>query len=62
MTEEGRYIRQVKFDNIFMEEFELLFYMRGMTYDDVENLTSYERKRFHSMLVEHLKKHPPLFG
>ena len=47
-----------------MEEFDLMYYMRGgITYSDVEEMPTFDRKRLHKMLVEYLKEHPPtLFG
>lgn len=47
-----------------MEEFELMYYMRGgMSYEDIENMTGLDRKKFHMMMVDHLKEHPPvIFG
>ena len=46
-----------------MQEFELIYYMRGMNYTDVENMTGSDRDKLHYMLGEYLKEHPPgLFG
>lgn len=46
-----------------MEEFELMYYMKGITYTDIENMTGLDRKKLHKMLVDHLKEHPPsIFG
>ena len=39
-----------------------MYYMRGISYTDIENMTGIDRKKFHKMMVEHLKEHPPLFG
>lgn len=46
-----------------MEEFELMYYLKGITYSDIENMTGLDRKKLHTMLLNHLKEHPPtLFG
>ena len=46
-----------------MADFELMYYMRGMNYFDVENMTGLDRKKLHGMLVDYLKEHPPsIFG
>ncbi len=63
MTEEGRQARNIQYENIFMEEFELMYHMKGVTYTDVESMTGIERKKLHHMLIEYLKEHPPtIFG
>lgn len=63
MTEEGRNSRNIQYENIFLEEFELMYYMKGVTYTDVEQMTGLERKKLHKMLVDYLKEHPPtIFG
>ena len=55
--------RKIQSSNIDMEEFELIYYMRGITYSDVESMTGLERKTLHGMLVDYLKEHPPsIFG
>jgi len=60
MTEQGWESRNIQYENIFLEEFELIYYMKGITYSDVENMTGVDRKKLHRMLVEHLKEHPPI--
>ena len=64
MTEDGRRARNEQYELILNEEFELMYYMRGgISYSDVEGMTGLDRKKFHRMLVDHLKEHPPtIFG
>ena len=63
LTDIGWEIRNIQYDNIFMEEFELVYYMRGLTFNDVESMTGHERKKLHTMLGDYLKEHPPsIFG
>ena len=40
-----------------------MYYMKGASYSDIENMPGVERKKLHGMLIDYLKEHPPsIFG